>query len=1060
MPIPEEESSSGRFLDRAPLPFGTSSATTPTVMATTHDDQGFLGAAVGQPGCTGCFICGAKDHDFRTCPRRSQKGGKGKGTGIHYAEASVFTVTMEDEPGDEVIPAFKSQGIVAGADLDGYAVLGTGATETVGSLPAIEQLMKVRYQQRGYPESVHVMDQPPKKFKSGNGETAFSSSYILLPQQLGDQEVHLGIYTLDVVGVPVLVGIKTLHRLGAVLGLAKFVVVFTSVDMARAIKLQRSPSGHALLDLRGDWLSGGCLVSELGKTLQPVLFSEEKGAESAYMVTESGTVPDHEVPCPVPDGSDRQCSCACVSYQSQTTGAPNDVDGQNVGSSNVSKPMRSLVTLLTLVALHGGPLEEGASFDCQGQGQEQTKDGTAASRLRPDGGRGPSRPTGSRGSLQGQPLPKDSVQPVCTVDRLLAPDTKEMIKNVPEDTESYPTNREIRLPAAENSTLRQLERVRRLRDGVATTSTKAPATTEKIKNTAEEVDQKKMKAKTKAAAVSVDDDSELEEQSSLSPNTILVPGGSEELPAHPGRKASRPSETIPEQLEYQNRSRTTMGDLVHDDFQHGIAGVPEPILNNHGGLCYVRLDNYQHIEEVCGQFLMSKDFSHEALEYVVMNLTTKAQGSSRGIWSAADNTSVSLTFGLYARGNQYGVTRATVEYPALCRYVNQCVATWFPGDSRRWTSVSVLVNVRSKLHRDNHNYHDSENLSCSYGNYTGGELWLEATEQGRSTTPQLLKYRDLPNGERAYHGPMPWKGQRGSVTAFTARTITSVDDEVKNELRKFDFPVPLKTNLTFPNEVNGVEEVNVESADPEILREEDKAMILHQINEAQEALNEIFSVYPSEPRLQVVTVCNAWFEPVILGEELMEHGINHFNLGFAEGCDLTTNFGYQMPNLLPKDQSGCGAMFPETSRTFPWSAQRTEGDLQGQETPEGCAKRFARHINLEWTDKLWECLQVDGFDTRVGSQVHHFVLMVDEASGYAVIREAFRHHEDEGRNLTGDELIAILREAWFAYFGYPSVLKLDLEGAHRSKKLSEECMANGLEIVAAPAEHHQTISEV
>ena len=207
------------------------------------------------------------------------------------------------------------------------------------------------------------------------------------------------------------------------------------------------------------------------------------------------------------------------------------------------------------------------------------------------------------------------------------------------------------------------------------------------------------------------------------------------------------------------------------------------------GLCYVRLDNYQHIEEVCGQFLMSKDFSHEALEYVVMNLTTKAQGSSRGIWSAADNTSVSLTFGLYARGNQYGVTRATVEYPALSRYVNQCVATWFPGDSRRWTSVSVLVNVRSKLHRDNHNYHDSENLSCSYGNYTGGELWLEATEQGRSTTPQLLKYRELPNSERvpgvliptwhsptsfwpkAYQGPM--KGQRGSVTAFTARTKNS-----------------------------------------------------------------------------------------------------------------------------------------------------------------------------------------------------------------------------------------------------------------------------------------------
>ena len=132
----------------------------------------------------------------------------------------------------------------------GYAVLDTGATETVGSLPAVEQLMRARYQRLGVAEQVHVADQAPKRFKFGNGEYAFSSSYLLLSQQLGDQEVHLGIHTLDVVGVPLLVGIRTLRRLGAVLDLSRFIVVFT-VDATRAIPLRRSPSGHASLTAAG-----------------------------------------------------------------------------------------------------------------------------------------------------------------------------------------------------------------------------------------------------------------------------------------------------------------------------------------------------------------------------------------------------------------------------------------------------------------------------------------------------------------------------------------------------------------------------------------------------------------------------------------------------------------------------------------------------------------------------------------------------------------------------------------------------------------------------------------
>ena len=261
-------------------PMATSSSSSMAPVMAAVDETGFLGAAVGQPGYSGCFICGSKDHDFRSCPKRQGKGKGARPGGVHFSEASVFTVTAEpadDEDGD--VPTFMSQGEREGLELAGFAVLDTGATETVGSLPAVEQLMKARHQHLGVAEQVRVVDQPPKRFKFGNGEYAFSASYILLPQQLGDQEIQLGIFTLDVTGVPLLVGIRTLRRLGAVLDLSKFIIVFTAVDLSRAIPLKRSPSGHALLDLRGDWLSGGCLVTDLGKDMSVCLPPEENFVE-------------------------------------------------------------------------------------------------------------------------------------------------------------------------------------------------------------------------------------------------------------------------------------------------------------------------------------------------------------------------------------------------------------------------------------------------------------------------------------------------------------------------------------------------------------------------------------------------------------------------------------------------------------------------------------------------------------------------------------------------------------------------------------------------------------
>ena len=133
--------------------------------------------------------------------------------------------------------------------------------------------------------------------------------------------------------------------------------------------------------------------------------------------------------------------------------------------------------------------------------------------------------------------------------------------------------------------------------------------------------------------------------------------------------------------------------------------------------------------------------------------------------------------------------------------------------------------------------------------------------------------------------------------------------------------------------------------------------------------------------------------------------------------------------------------------------------LECDECLEGRIKMPSPAVNLERTDRLWSCLQVDGWDMKYNGRLHHFVLMVDEASGYAVVREVFRVPEDQSRNATGQEILDILQKAWIQYFGYPETIKMDFEGAHRSKKLREYFQEHGIDFVPAPAEHHESIGQ-
>ena len=190
---------------------------------------------VNRPGFSGCFVCGDMHHDYRNCPRRNQTSGSGQkgGKPIHMVDAVSDNDEIEHSSPILVVEDQDSGAAQAGDDEDNsenishsimvakeafpshfsdrekllYAVVDTGATETVGSLDALEAIMKQRGYRFGW-EDVNVDPSVHKLFRFGNAQTRHSESLVYLPQKVHGQSTHVGVFALDVPNIPVLLGIK------------------------------------------------------------------------------------------------------------------------------------------------------------------------------------------------------------------------------------------------------------------------------------------------------------------------------------------------------------------------------------------------------------------------------------------------------------------------------------------------------------------------------------------------------------------------------------------------------------------------------------------------------------------------------------------------------------------------------------------------------------------------------------------------------------------------------------------------------------------------------------
>ena len=134
--------------------------------------------------------------------------------------------------------------------------------------------------------------------------------------------------------------------------------------------------------------------------------------------------------------------------------------------------------------------------------------------------------------------------------------------------------------------------------------------------------------------------------------------------------------------------------------------------------------------------------------------------------------------------------------------------------------------------------------------------------------------------------------------------------------------------------------------------------------------------------------------------------------------------------------------------------------LNCQECQEGQMSRPSVKVALDKEEILWRTLQMDTFHFRYGDQVHHFLLLLDEASGFAVTREFAVHHEDDHQNIDTATTLDIIQKNWFQYFGAPQRIRCDLEGAFRGDLLEQFCRDRGIELTFCPAEHHESNGDV
>ena len=205
-------------------------------------------------------------------------------------------------------------------------------------------------------------------------------------------------------------------------------------------------------------------------------------------------------------------------------------------------------------------------------------------------------------------------------------------------------------------------------------------------------------------------------------------------------------------------------------------------------------------ERLAKEYLTAGFFSYQNLQEVVELLPNVNPDRQRAINGGAKRPRSGLMGGLWAHGGFHGVSKTVKKFPYTIKYVNAFMRERC--DREHWTSFVVLKNVKTNLHKDNHNAPGSKTITVTFGDFQGGELWIEGGQDGdrairKDMTGQWVKgvsvsakHSPFLLDPKCQHGTQPWTGTRWCLSCYTARSYSNIDASMKASLIELGFPLP------------------------------------------------------------------------------------------------------------------------------------------------------------------------------------------------------------------------------------------------------------------------------
>ncbi|OLP90409.1 hypothetical protein AK812_SmicGene28023 [Symbiodinium microadriaticum] len=246
--------------------------------------QGKGGASAAKPRDDSnieCLRCGKRGHRAANCaykPLAAQADASGN-SGGDGAQQAPF-VCYHDQVIDEHLNGFaiseieetKHEALSANVEgtglstseavMKGMCVVDGGATQTVGSVRAVEAVLDQNLRRHGSTRLSSVSTKDPPTFSFGNSTENKCLSTALLRVTAGGTPGELRVHTLDHGQSPILLSIEALRRLGAVIDFEADLIAFRHLNDKKIVRLARGKSGHQLLPLTEDWMANAQILEQ------------------------------------------------------------------------------------------------------------------------------------------------------------------------------------------------------------------------------------------------------------------------------------------------------------------------------------------------------------------------------------------------------------------------------------------------------------------------------------------------------------------------------------------------------------------------------------------------------------------------------------------------------------------------------------------------------------------------------------------------------------------------------------------------------------------------------